>query len=316
MRGAFLAVEPPRWGFEMTHRRPNFFIVGAPKCGTTAWVEYLSRHPEVYFNPLKETHFFATDLPRYRAATCLESFLELYADAGPASVLGDGSPLHLRSEEAARNIKAFNPDAKILILLREVGSFIPSYHNQMLVTGDETDPDLRRVWEQSGPGRRLPASCRNPKLVDYKTIGAFADQVSRYLEAFDASQVRVAWMEDWQADPGDFHRFLLDFLGLGQREIEAYTPVNVAQRYKSRLVAALLHDRRVVGPAIRLLRRAGIGPLGIYTRVREANLTEGYHAPVPEDLIAEIRAHYREDTERLHRLLEGSGVLYAPPPAK
>lgn len=299
----------------MTQRRPNFFIVGAPKCGTTAWVEYLSRHPEVYFNPLKETNFFATDFPRHRAVTSLESFLELYADAGPASVLGEGSPLHLRSEEAARNIKAFNPDAKILIMLREIGSFIPSLHNQKLVNGDETDPDLARVWAQSGPARRPPASCREPKLLDYKKAGAFADQVSRYLEAFGASQVRVAWMEDWRDNPGDFHRFLLDFLGLEHQGIDAYAPVNVARRYKSRLVAALLHDRRVVKPAIRLLRRAGIGPLGIYTRVREANLTEGYHAPVPEELIAEIRAHYREDTERLHRLLDGSGMLYTPPAA-
>ncbi len=50
-------------------RRPNFFIVGAPKCGTTAWVRYLEDHPDVYFSPSKEPHYFCTDFPTLGAAT-------------------------------------------------------------------------------------------------------------------------------------------------------------------------------------------------------------------------------------------------------
>ena len=46
--------------------RPNLFIVGAPKCGTTAWVEYLRTHPDIFFPEIKEPHYFATDLPGMR----------------------------------------------------------------------------------------------------------------------------------------------------------------------------------------------------------------------------------------------------------
>jgi hypothetical protein len=300
----------------MTGRpRPNFFIVGAPKCGTTAWVEYLSRHPGVFFNPLKETHFFATDFPRYREVVTRDAFLALYERAGQATVLGDGSPMHLRSEAAARNIEAFNPDAKILILLREVGAFVASYHNQELLNGDETDTDLGEVWARSGADRRIPSSCRDPKLLDYKTIGCFGAQVARYLDAFDASQVRVAWMEDWQTDPAGFHRFLLDFLGLEQVPIDDFAPVNAARRHKSRLLARLLHDRTVLKPAIQLARRLGVPPLGIHGRLRQANMASGYDTPAPAGLLAEIRAHYRADAARLDALLAGSGVVYAPPRA-
>jgi hypothetical protein len=35
-------------------RKPNFFIVGAPKCGTTALSEYLRSHPDVFFSSPKE----------------------------------------------------------------------------------------------------------------------------------------------------------------------------------------------------------------------------------------------------------------------
>ena len=40
---------------------PNFFLFGAPKCGTTALYEYLRTHPNVFLPRLKEPHFFADD---------------------------------------------------------------------------------------------------------------------------------------------------------------------------------------------------------------------------------------------------------------
>jgi hypothetical protein len=301
----------------MTDRpRPNFFIVGAPKCGTTAWVEYLSRHPKVFFNEVKETHVFASDFRNYRAATTIEAFLDFYEEAGDATILGDASPWHMRSEVAARNLKEFNPDARILILLREIGVFIPSYHNQVLLNGDEPNSDLATVWAQSGPARRVPSCCRDPKLIDYKTIGAFGSQVARYMSEFSADQIRVAWMEDWRQDPVGFYRFLLEFLELEWHPAGSFEPVNVARRHKSRLLAAVLHDRKVVKPMAQMLRRVGAPRMGIYTRVREANIVEGYDTVAPDELIAEIRAHYRDDAERLRGMLDGSGIVYVPPSAR
>jgi len=55
--------------------------------------EHLSRHPDVFFNALKETHIFATDFPRYRATKSLDAFLGLYTDAETTTVLGDASPM-------------------------------------------------------------------------------------------------------------------------------------------------------------------------------------------------------------------------------
>ena len=44
-------------------RFPDFFIFGAPKCGTTALYEYLSRHPGVAMSSVKEPQYFCTDFP-------------------------------------------------------------------------------------------------------------------------------------------------------------------------------------------------------------------------------------------------------------
>ena len=56
---------------------PNFFVVGAPKAGTTSLYHYLDRHPAVYMSPIKEPCFFAPE------AVTLEQALELIA-AKPA----------------------------------------------------------------------------------------------------------------------------------------------------------------------------------------------------------------------------------------
>jgi len=41
--------------------RPDFFIVGAPKSGTTAMADYLGAHPKIFL-ARKEMHFFGSDL--------------------------------------------------------------------------------------------------------------------------------------------------------------------------------------------------------------------------------------------------------------
>ena len=48
--------------------KPNLFIVGAPKCGTTFLYHYLKQHPEIFFPDFKEPHFFGSDLIRKNEA--------------------------------------------------------------------------------------------------------------------------------------------------------------------------------------------------------------------------------------------------------
>ena len=62
--------------------RPNFFIVGAPKCGTTALSEYLREHPNAFLCQPKEPHYFATDFPTHRYVTKEEAYLKLFREAG------------------------------------------------------------------------------------------------------------------------------------------------------------------------------------------------------------------------------------------
>ena len=77
---------------------PNFFIVGAPKCGTTSLHEYLQRHPDVFMPFYKEPHFFGSDLQgsRFRQFRDQpERYLKLFRDARGEKRIGESSPWYL-----------------------------------------------------------------------------------------------------------------------------------------------------------------------------------------------------------------------------
>ena len=42
-------------------RTPNFFLVGAPKAGTTPLAHYLDQHPDIYMSPIKEPCHFSLE---------------------------------------------------------------------------------------------------------------------------------------------------------------------------------------------------------------------------------------------------------------
>ena len=94
---------------------PDFFIVGAPKCGTSSMAAYLGQHPEIGMCPRKESHVFATDLAermsmrRKDAPMSKERFLELFSDLQEERVRGEASVWHLYSTAAPAEIMALQP---------------------------------------------------------------------------------------------------------------------------------------------------------------------------------------------------------------
>ena len=75
---------------------PDFFIIGAPKCGTTALAAYLSRHRDVKFSKSKEPNFFSRDIEFCRYLGTHEEYMEEYFPGEHEGLLlGEGSPFYL-----------------------------------------------------------------------------------------------------------------------------------------------------------------------------------------------------------------------------
>ena len=288
---------------------PNLFIVGAPKCGTTAWATYLGEHPQVFFSDPKEPGHFQTDFPGTLHSPGEAEYRALFRDAGAATAIGEGTPRYLFSTVAAANIKAFNPEAKILIFVRDQADYLPSLHNQQLFNGSEVIEDFEIAWRLS-PNRVAPSSAREPRFLDYMAQGRFHEQVMRFVDAFGREQVRVFHFDDWTRDPASIYREILAFLGLDADGRTSFAPVNEAARHRLQRLG-----RFTQSPPPWAIRASGLvkrltggkrPPLVGW--IRSLNRAEGYRAGgISDDLAAEIRAVYAED----NRLLEP--LIWRPP---
>jgi hypothetical protein len=290
--------------------KPNLFIVGAPKCGTTAWVEYLRTHPDIFFPVSKEDCFFALDLPKFRFIRSQAEYSKLFADSGTAKVIGEASAMYLFSETAANGMRNYNPDAKILIFLRKQEEFLPSLHNQFLGEFAEEIEDFETAWRLSGrrPAKTIPTTCLEPRTLDYAAMGRFSEQVGRYLDAFPADQVRVIRFDDWTGNPRATYLKILDFLGLEDDGRTDFPRINPGVTYRSRhLVRFLLFPPVLVRRVARVVKRlAGLKGHRIYPAIHKIVRllsASGYKKQIDRELRDEIRRYYAEDNRLLDERL-------------
>jgi hypothetical protein len=198
-------------------KRPDFFIVGAFKAGTTALYEYLRAHPQVFMSVPKEPMYFGTDLtPRYRRMT-QDEYLALFRHARQDQHAGEASPWYLYSASAAAEIRAFEPSAKAIIMLRNPVDVMYSQHSQLVFNQREDLADFGAALDAEPDrlaGRRIPADAIRPEALYYRKSVRFPEQVRRYLDVFGRDAVQFIVFDDLVADAAGVYRSTLEFLGV------------------------------------------------------------------------------------------------------
>lgn len=297
-------------------RRPDFFIVGHFKCGTTALYEMLQQHPDVFMPAMvKEPGFFGKDLRRTSAtgastrgdATSLDEYLALFAAAGPTQIAGEATPYYLTSSTAASEIAAFNPDARIIAIFREPASFLHSAHLQLLQVREENVPHLRDAMMLESArraGHRLPRHTTRPPILYYSDHVRYTDQLRRYHDVFPSDQILVLLYEDFQADNDQTIRKILRFLDLDDSAAIEATRANPSVRVRSQLLRTAVH-RVSVGsdPVSRIVKAAikVISPTSARRRILHDVETQVLHAsaaPPDPAFAAELRSRLIPEVDR------------------
>ncbi|UJA19995.1 hypothetical protein HJD18_07060 [Thermoleophilia bacterium SCSIO 60948] len=236
-----------------TTRRPDFFLVGAPKCGTTAMDDYLRSHPEIGMCDRKETQFLAGEQMWRRFGTAGEPeitearYLEMFADAQGFGRIGESSVWYLYSREAPSRIHRFSPDAQIVVMLRNPLEMLPSLHSQFVYVGLEPEPDFDRALALD-PARE--AGERPPGFPpdSYLSAARYDEQIARYLDEFGAERVLLVTYDEFRADTAAAYRRVLEFLRVDPSFTPSFEVVNANKRVRS---SALRTAVRNPPPALR-----------------------------------------------------------------
>ncbi len=288
--------------------KPNFFIVGAPKCGTTALYEYLKTHPNIFISRPKEPHFFATDLPGYQYVKDEQAYLELFAQATQDQfMIGEASVYYMYSVVAAKNIRDFNKDAKIIVMLRNPIDLVYSMHSQLLYSRNEDEPDFRVAWSKVNSrksGKMVPRHCKDVKVLYYHEIGKLGEQLERYLDNFPPKQIKIVFFEDFVRDTATAYYDILKFLGVKNDWRASFPRVNENKTFSLSLIADFTENPppAFVKLAMYMKKFLGLRYLKVLRKIRNLNTTVRRRERLADDLRAQLLAAYREDIMKLSRL--------------
>lgn len=292
-------------------RRPDLFIVGAPKCGTTALSEYLRQHPRILMSRPKEPHYFGADLGYYFSPgnATPEHYLGLFAGATAEHLaVGEASVWYLYSQSALREIRAFAPHARVVAMVRNPVELVPSLHSQLRYVLDEDQPSVEAAWRLQGEraaGRRLPPTARVPAFLQYGAVARLGAQVERLLQVFPAEQVRVLLLDDLRADAGAVYREVLAFLDVPDDGRTAFPRVNENKAHRAGALARVTQrpPRALVGAAGALRRAVGVERLGVLERVRARNRVVAARPPIDPAFARELARYFRDDVALLGGLI-------------
>jgi hypothetical protein len=277
---------------------PTFFVVGAPKAGTTSLHHYLDAHPEIQMSAIKEPHFFSpsgeAEDERWRVRD-LPEYERLFDPS--FAVRGEASPsytMHPLREGVPERISALIPHARLIYLVRDPVERTLSHYHQLVASVGERRP----LREALGDIESLRSPC--------VCASFYALQLELYLRHFPQEQILVVDQDQLRSERRATLRRIFAFL-----EVEETLD---SARFDEELLRS--SERRAYPPALArfialsLAPRAQLVPRGVRRSLRRG-IERAFLPELPRtDLDTELRARlqhaYARDVQRL-RELTGQG---------
>lgn len=299
-------------------RKPDFFIVGAPKCGTTALALYLSSHPRIFMPGPNEPLFFGSDVWGPVSIRTHEEYMALFRKVRPHHIaIGEKSVWYLCSKLAATEIKQFNPEARIIVMLRNPVDMMYSLHGHFLWDLNEDITDFRAALAAEPErklGRRIPAAAGFPQGLAYREVARYSRQVERFLDVFAPERVCVTVFEEFVTNPRAAYEEILSFLGVPSDGRTDFGRVNPGRTFRSKPLAHSLHrpPKALLGLGAILKAMLGTDSLGLWRVLRRLNTKPTAREPLAPELRRELGGEFRRDIKRLSGMVGKDLSLWWP----
>lgn len=194
-------------------RKVNFVIAGTQKGGTSALGAYLRRHPHIGMPERREVHFFDNErvfqspLKRHFAYAIYHA----HFDPRPEHrISGERTPIYMYWMDAPPRMWHYNPDLKLIIILRDPSLRAYSHWNMERHRGAEKlsfGEAIRREAERCREA--LPWQHR---VFSYVDRGFYTHQLRRLWMYFPRRQTLILRNEELRAHPNETLRVVTDFL--------------------------------------------------------------------------------------------------------
>lgn len=280
--------------------KPNFFILGAAKCGTTSLSSYLKQHPRVYLPRLKELHFFDNDKFWEKG---LDWYLKRhFRKAAGYPARGEATPayFHCGEKVIARMKEVYANEApKFILIFRDPVERAWSHYLHCVRMGIESEPFDRALELEE---ERL---AKNPsRWVGYFRDGLYAKQLRPWLNAFPRENFFFLIDVDLKTDIIGSLKAVCEFLGVNPNyTFRIQKKYNVVSYPRSRIFLKFLNTPSPLKRPIGLL----LGPYWSHQIKRLLWRLNSKPYKTPPRLDPVIRLHlterYRQDVLELQELI-------------
>jgi len=295
---------------------PDFFVVGAPRCGTTSLCRFFAKNPQICFSRPKEPHYFAQLRAMPSPDEVQRDYIERYFGHRHAGhrAAGEGSVSYLYAPEAIERIRHFNPDARFIAMVRNPMSMLPSYHLKMrflLQEDEETFAAAWRLQEARARGERVPGHCLDARALMYGEVAKYGAHIERLIQAAGRERAHVVVFDDFVADQLAAYRRVLEFLGVDYDGRTVFKRRYESRMYRYRWLQRLFFLPVVRGGARidtahrvkRKYKKTGAKKASWITRLTAWNTVSAAPAPLTPEMRATVADYLRADNALLSRLL-------------
>jgi len=297
---------------------PDFYVIGAPKAGTTSLHHYLSQHPELSLPVTRKEpgylHFlsgepsfstgptqcreYAADAYRRKhriSTTSPEEYEAVWSDDSDL-LRGEVTPSYLQDPEVSAVLARLRPDAKLIVILREPleRAYSDFLMNRRLGTEPIEDFSEAVAAEESCP--RYFWGARS-----YLYASAYATHLTRWLRMFDPAQFSFNLFEDLAGQSETLLDRLFDFLGVSQFRIEPGRARNPNLDLKSSPLVRLYTSQSPLKEPLRRVIPSGLRDR-VWKRIQE-RAPEIIAPPLDPEVKIRLRERFRPGVLELETIL-------------
>jgi hypothetical protein len=221
-------------------RKPNLFLVGAPKAGSSLLWTMLKEHKDIFFstNPEKEINYFSYDelthnsyYKDYKVKSEYD-YLKVFKKGQSVKYLVDGSISYFAYPSIPKKLYEFNSDAKIIVIVRDPVLRAFSHYNMDKRMGYVTEPFSEYLMNKDNKYDQY--------LHQYIENSLYYKHVNNYLEYFDRNQLFVLQLEKIN---DDFDR-LCEFLDIEKLKLKSNNErINTNKLPRNIISRTLQHNR-------------------------------------------------------------------------
>lgn len=282
--------------------RVNTLIIGAGRSGTTSLYAYLETHSDVCFSSIKEVHYFSIDELFRRGERYYHSF---FRKCDEATVIASADTYLLMDHDAITRIHAYNPDMKIIVMLRDPVARAYSSYNYSVNYGHHKayGTFLDSVIREKDIDKVANIVTRNNVGHFYGSL--YYEHLSKWSAVFSQEQILLLKTGDLKDSPQRLSKEMFRFLDLpfyeGEigRENAAAVPKNMKlERFFLDRDHTLRRVIRRTTP--RFIKNLIMGS-GVVDRMHAANRKEHRSGPLSREEDEKARLYFREDLQLLKK---------------